>query len=55
MLKTVLKLAAGQYLARRHARTGQGPRRLPPTSVNQVKHRAASSAVRWLFDRFSKR
>lgn len=55
MIGRLIKIAANEFLRRRHARTGTGPRRMPPTSVHEARHRATHSVIRMIFDRFMKR
>lgn len=55
MIGRILKMFANDYLRRRHARTGTGPRRMPPTSMREAQHRAAHSIVRSILNRFMRR
>ncbi len=55
MIGRILKMFANEYLRRRHAQTGTGPRRLPPTSVGEAGHRAAHTLIRMALDRMMKR
>lgn len=55
MLGRIIKTVANEFLRNRQARTGTGPRRLPPTSVREAQHRAASSVVRKIAARFFRR
>jgi hypothetical protein len=55
MLGRIIKTVANEYLHRRHAQTGTGPRRLPPTSMREAGHRAARHVIRKVLDRFMRR
>ncbi|GLK75549.1 hypothetical protein GCM10008171_08030 [Methylopila jiangsuensis] len=55
MLGRILKTAANEVLRRRAARTGSGPRRLPPTSAREAQNRAIRRLVRMALDRFMRR
>jgi hypothetical protein len=55
MLGRLFKTAANEYLRNRRRQTGNGPHRLPPTSVREAQHRAAGGVIRWLFRKFSRR
>jgi hypothetical protein len=55
LLGRIIKTLANEFLRNRHARTGTGPRRLPPTSINEAKHRAAHSIIRSIMNRFMRR
>jgi hypothetical protein len=55
MLGRIVKTVANEFLRRRAARTGSGPRRLPPTSVGEAQNRAVHHVVRAVLNRFMKR
>jgi len=55
MIGRLLRMVANEYLRNRHARTGTGPRRLPPTSIGHARNRAMNSIVRSILNRFMKR
>ncbi|MFC3693844.1 hypothetical protein [Chenggangzhangella methanolivorans] len=55
MIGRLIKIAANEFLRRRHAQTGTGPRRLPPTSIGEAQSRAAHTLIRMVLDRFMKR
>ena len=55
MIGRIIKTLANEYLRNRHARTGTGPRRMPPTSMGEAKHRAANSVIRSIMNRFMRR
>lgn len=55
MIGRLIKIAANEFLRNRHARTGSGPRRMPPTSPREVGQRAAHSVIRMILNRFMRR
>lgn len=55
MIGRLLKIAVNEFLRNRHARTGSGPRRMPPTSANEFGRRAAQSVIRMILNRFMRR
>jgi hypothetical protein len=55
MIGRIIKTVANEFLRRRHAQTGTGPRRLPPTSMREAQHRAANHVIRKVLDRFMRR
>lgn len=55
MIGRIIKTVANEVLRRRHAQTGAGPRRLPPTSVGEAQRVASKHVIRKALDRFMKR
>lgn len=55
MIGRILRMVANEYLRNRHARTGTGPRRMPPTSIGGARNRAVQSAIRMILNRFMRR
>jgi hypothetical protein len=55
MIGRIIKTVANEYLRRRHARTGSGPRRMPPTSMREAQYRATHSIIRSIMNRFMRR
>lgn len=46
MIGRLLKIAVNEFLRNRHAQTGTGPRRLPPTSLRGVISQALRQLMR---------
>lgn len=46
MIGRIIKTVANEVLRRRHAETGSGPRRLPPTSIREAANRAIRHVIR---------
>jgi len=46
MIGRIIKMVANEYLRRRRAETGSGPRRLPPTSIREAVNRAIRHILR---------
>lgn len=46
MIGRIVRMIANEFLRRRHAETGAGPRRLPPTSLNGVITQALRQLLR---------
>ena len=55
MLRRIIKLIMNEYLRNQHARTGQGPRRLPPLSASEARNRMIRSGIRKLMKQFGRR
>lgn len=51
MIGRIVRMVANEFFRRRHAQTGSGPRRLPPTSFSGV----VSQALRYLIRSGAKR
>ena len=46
MIGRLIRIAANEFLRNRQARTGTGPRRLPPTSLKGVISQALRHLIR---------
>lgn len=46
MIGRIVRMLANEYLRRRHAETGSGPRRLPPTSIRGAVSRVIREMLR---------